>query len=101
MNTNKEINPVLKSRLRERFFIFIVNNFSAGFLNMETKICSGCKIEKSVNVFYKDENHKDKLRSRCKKCISEDHKKDYKINKYKINERTKNWYKNNTKNPIK
>ena len=68
MNTNKEINPVLRSRLRERFFIFIVNNFSAGFLDMETKICTKCKNEKTLDDFYKDINKKDGHSCACKEC---------------------------------
>jgi len=71
MNTNKEINPVLKSRLRERFFIFIVNNFSAGFLNMETKICNKCKLEKTINDFSKNKIAKDGLQNKCKECSND------------------------------
>jgi hypothetical protein len=35
---------------------------------METKICSKCKIEKSVTLFSKDKNRKDGLKLYCNDC---------------------------------
>lgn len=46
---------------------------------MNTKICTKCKKEKSINEFYKDSNSKDGLTSRCKAC----HKKYRDINREK------------------
>lgn len=38
---------------------------------METKICSYCKIEKSIEEFHKNKNGKDGLNYYCKKCVRE------------------------------
>ena len=67
--------------------MFIVNNFGTGFLNMETKICSTCKIEKSIAGFSKDKKTKDGLQYQCKKCNREW----YKNNKEKSKETHRKW----------
>ena len=38
---------------------------------MATKICSKCKAEKEVSMFYKKKLAKAKFRSQCKKCMAE------------------------------
>ena len=35
---------------------------------MESKICTGCKIEKSLNEFYKKSGRKNAKESKCKIC---------------------------------
>ncbi len=42
-----------------------------------TKICSRCKEEKSINLFYKVKKHKDGLDYNCKSCVGEYNKKKY------------------------
>src|ERR1035437_784319 len=46
---------------------------------MEKKICSRCKLDKSLGDFHKDITHRDGYRTICKKCLSK--KKDITINK--------------------
>ena len=56
-----------------------------------TKICTKCKIEKSINEFYKDKSKKDGLESNCKEC-----KKLFKQNnKEKISTQRKERYEKN------
>ena len=38
--------------------------------NMETKICKGCKKEKSLDEFYKNKSSRDGLHHLCKECES-------------------------------
>ena len=83
MNINNEINPVSKSRLRERFFMFIVNNFGTGFFNMKTKYCRKCKKTKELSEFYKYKNNKDGCNYWCKKCTDDYNKKWMEKNKEK------------------
>jgi len=60
----------------------------------ETKICTKCKIEKSLSEFYKDKQKKDGLTSICKIC----HKKYYKDNFNSISDYKKLYH---TKNLLK
>jgi hypothetical protein len=72
------------------------------------KICSKCRIEKSIEKFYPDKTNKDGLQFNCKSCVKEynqNHKKERKINnkkwylvhREKIIEISKGWYKNHKK----
>ena len=62
------------------------------------KICSRCKIEKSVSEFYKDKSIKDGLNNKCKMCASEKNKRWRKANPEKKRELNKKW---NEANPEK
>lgn len=78
---------------------------------MKTKICTGCEKVKKLSEFSKNSRHTgNRLKSRCKLCISIYNKKyrdenkekikvkkkqDYEDNKEYILTRNKNWYKNN------
>ena len=55
------------------------------------KICSRCKIEKSVSEFHKDKSKKDGLNNICKMCASEQDKKYRQANLEKKRELTKKW----------
>lgn len=79
---------------------------------MQTKICSKCHIEKSINEFYKINNKTDRYRSSCKCCYNEyyqqhkEHKKEYnknynKNNKEKISQQKKEYYQKNKERIIK
>jgi hypothetical protein len=46
-----------------------------------TKICSKCKIEKSIKDFYKRKTSKDGLRCHCKKC-DDQYRDQWRINNY-------------------
>jgi len=66
---------------------------------MKTKVCTKCKIEKSVNEFNKDRYKKDELCCSCKACQLRHRKKNrhiwknyYKKNKHTIIKRVKKWY---------
>jgi gas vesicle protein len=61
---------------------------------MKTKICSKCKIEKSIDQFYKG-NDKSGLYYKCKKCKKEDYKKYYQENKEEILEQSKKYNQEN------
>ena len=37
---------------------------------METKVCSSCGQEKSINDFYKQSTHKHGVMSMCKNCFN-------------------------------
>ena len=39
---------------------------------MSSKVCSKCKVDKSVNDFHKFKHSKDGLKSRCKACNTKD-----------------------------
>jgi len=91
MNINKETNPVSRSLLGAVFSYSIADNFGTGFLNMETKICSKCKIEKTINKFYKNKNLKDGLSSWCKECKGKAGKEYYKKNRDEILEYQKKY----------
>ena len=56
--------------------------------NMETKICSRCKQEKTIGEFYK--HNRDGYRSRCKSCQGEDSKEYFR--RPEVKERTKSYY---------
>ena len=62
---------------------------------MEKKICTKCKIPKSIDEFFKSKSFKDNLHCWCKKCNSEYKKGHYRINLEKIKKRNKQWRKNN------
>ncbi len=58
---------------------------------MNTKVCSNCNIEKSLNYFYIDINHKDGFKNKCKDCdkkrkkdYDEKNIKNYEFNKYNL-----------------
>jgi ATP-dependent 26S proteasome regulatory subunit len=70
------------------------------------KQCSICKLNKNEIEFHKNQNHKDKLDSRCKSCKHKNnmlnrekykiyHHKRYIENKKEINEKNRKWYKLN------
>lgn len=46
------------------------------------KKCSGCKIPKALEEFYKDARHKDGHYSRCKECILEPNRKGWELIDY-------------------
>ena len=58
----------------------------------DTKICSHCKVEKSVEEFSKDNSREDKLRYWCKDCESAHHKEYYEQHKEEIKEKNNKWY---------
>lgn len=62
---------------------------------MATKICIGCKEEKSTNDFYKKNCSPDKVGSYCKPCDSVKRKKHYYEKPEKHKEYRKNYYLNN------
>jgi len=69
---------------------------------METKICSKCKTEKSIDFFCVDKSRKDGHSYICKSChqnknnLTKDNRKEYyDINKSLISESKKEYYKNN------
>ena len=41
---------------------------------MKTKVCSKCGIEKGIDMFHKQKDTKDGLRSHCKKCVNKKNK---------------------------
>jgi hypothetical protein len=55
------------------------------------KICSKCKIEKSIEEFYKNNQNKDGLKSWCKDC----HKEDSRKRESQYNETRRNYRLNN------
>jgi hypothetical protein len=59
------------------------------------KICIKCKVEKELNLFYKNNNCKDGLYHYCKECHKEKRKESYQKNKEKTLISTKEWYSNN------
>jgi len=93
---------------------------------METKICTKCKVEKSITEFHNSKNRKGGKICYCKSCIREKnrensqknverakkwkennkekviewHKKCYENNKEKVIERAKKWKKKNRKKYI-
>lgn len=62
---------------------------------METKICSGCKLEKNVIDFYIDSTRKDGFRSRCKICCKSECSKYQKKNPENSRKKTKKFRDNN------
>lgn len=44
---------------------------------MPTKVCSKCKVEKSLSDFWKSKKEKDGLQVRCKGCRSDSYNKEY------------------------
>ena len=58
---------------------------------IETKVCTKCGVEKSLEMFYKDKAKKDGLQGKCKECV-----KAYKqANAEKISERARDYYQAN------
>jgi t-SNARE complex subunit (syntaxin) len=62
---------------------------------METKICSECKIEKSLDKFQKDAYRKDGYRYKCKSCTNIHDVEYYQKNKDKIHDRKIKYYQKN------
>lgn len=62
------------------------------------KKCSKCKVEKDLESFYKNNNHKDGRVYACKACHAEYKKKYRKDNKIKISKYTKEYCKKNAVN---
>lgn len=62
---------------------------------IKTKICSVCKIEKTLDYFYKSKGGIYGLRSNCKKCHSLWDKKHYKIHCKRIKKNKYKWVKLN------
>lgn len=58
------------------------------FINMETKLCSGCKLIKDINEFHKNKSKKDGLQDHCKICRNSKSQQ----NKEKRKEYRKEWY---------
>jgi len=56
------------------------------------KTCSQCKIEKPLELFSKNKNHKDGLQALCKTCHSAYYKEWKLKNRNKVNEYMKQWY---------
>jgi hypothetical protein len=65
---------------------------------METKICSKCKIEKTISEFRKRKDSKDGLRTECKVCNKFYEKEYLLLNREKIKERKKRQYSKNKEN---
>ena len=59
---------------------------------METKICTKCNIDKTLDNFNKHSIKKDGLRAHCKECQKKISESEYKKNKDKIKERKKKYY---------
>ena len=64
---------------------------------MKTKICKKCGIELDVKMFYKRKASRDGFRHVCKKCMAEDDRLRYEIDRLDINklEKQKEYYKIN------
>lgn len=62
---------------------------------MKTKVCSRCKIKKSINSFYKNKRYKDGLYCYCKKCEINRRTKYDKNNKEKIKQYRKTYWNKN------
>jgi hypothetical protein len=63
----------------------------------KTKVCSKCKIKKSIEEFSSDSSRKDGHCYLCKKCQQIQHKIVYEKNKQKFSLRGKEFYKKNKK----
>jgi hypothetical protein len=61
------------------------------------KICSRCKIKKTIDCFHKNKRYKDGVFCTCKECKTIDRKKYYLNNKFKELENNKKYYKENQK----
>ena len=72
------------------------------------KICTRCKLEKSINEFYKRKDSKNKIRSQCKDCfkfyleinkeqIKNQHHKYYLKHEIEIKNRVNKYYIKNKK----
>lgn len=58
------------------------------------KICSGCKISKPINDFYKEKQGAQGVKGKCKECIKKIKEKYRNENKDKIRQATKKYYEN-------
>ena len=91
-NNNKE---KYKDKYKEYY-----NNNKDKYLNceaiIETKKCSKCKIEKTLNMYHKNNYSPCKVYSSCRDCVSSEKKEYYLLNKYKI-DNNKKLYRNNSK----
>jgi hypothetical protein len=70
---------------------------------METKICSKCKVEKSISEFYKYYSKsisKLRIQSRCKLCLSEDNKSFYANNVEVFKIKKKEFYHENKESEL-
>jgi isochorismate synthase EntC len=65
------------------------------FMNMETKVCKKCDIEKPEDEFYIEKKNLDGLMGTCKVCYSHNQKKWRKSNSVKVRERSRTYYENN------
>jgi hypothetical protein len=72
-----------------------MNNNDNEIKQKETKICSKCKQEKTLNNYVKDKNSKDGLKYKCKECSKEYSFIYNKINSQKRKEVSKKWKENN------
>jgi len=59
----------------------------------KTKVCSTCKIEKSLTEFHRHKGHKDGMCSQCDSCRLLSAKRYREANKETINKKTKEWRK--------
>jgi hypothetical protein len=57
-------------------------SIKTSLMNIVSKVCTKCKIEKPIDKFYKRRKSKDGLTSRCKECSRE-----HEVNYYKKNKR--------------
>jgi len=64
-------------------------------MSIETKICSVCKEEKTIDEYYKRKDAKDGLRNTCKKCRKMCNKLYYSDNKERVKQLHKQYYNNN------
>lgn len=60
-----------------------------------TKVCTSCKIEKSIENFGRKMKFKDGINNECKECGKKKFKDYYLLNKDKVKEKNKNYYFNN------
>jgi hypothetical protein len=60
--------------------------------DIQTKVCSKCKVEKLIDCFHKQTSSKDGHKAACKECISKDASLFYVINKDKVNKVKKIYY---------
>ena len=64
-------------------------------INMQTKICSKCKLKKSTKEFDIDKQNKDGISNRCKLCRSKHNINWYHRNIKRVKLQTKEWARNN------
>jgi 5-methylcytosine-specific restriction endonuclease McrA len=64
-------------------------------MNMGTKVCKKCLIEKSLDDFYNEKRNLDGLMGACKDCYNSNQKKWSKNNPDKVMKRHRTYYENN------